>query len=247
MANNPITGIAYFLSGINLITQKGIRHLVVIPFIINSLLFSILIYYLSQEYNVLIEYVRSLLPIWIFGWIDWLFLPIFIISTFIFVFFTFAIVANIISGPFYGLIAEAVEYKLTGKFPNNKQQSLLNIITGILPIIWDEILKILYYLLRLLPILILFFIPVINVLFPFIWFIFSAWMLAMGIMSIPMGNHELKFKQQHLMFKSKRLLMLGFGSISLGATLIPFVNIIAMSIAVAGATKIWVREFSKPN
>lgn len=80
---------------------------------------------------------------------------------------------------------------------------------------------------------------------PILWMIFTAWMLALEYTSFPMGNHGLLFSQQRDRLRKKRLTVLGFGGATLLMTLIPVVNFLAMPVAVAGATALWVEQFEK--
>ena len=54
----------------------------------------------------------------------------------------------------------------------------------------------LYFLLRAIPLLLLFFIPVVNIAAPFIWAAFGAWMLALQYLDYPLGNHGIDFSEQ---------------------------------------------------
>ncbi|MBE9526334.1 MAG: EI24 domain-containing protein, partial [Proteobacteria bacterium] len=63
-------------------------------------------------------------------------------------------------------------------------------------------------------------------------------------MDYPMGNHKLKFSEQRTLQKKKRFFSLGFGGVTMGASMIPFVNFIIMPTAVIAATMIWVDQYS---
>lgn len=95
---------------------------------------------------------------------------------------------------------------------------------------------------RALPLGLLFLIPGINVAAPFIWALFSAWMLAIEYLDYPMANHALHFATQRRILRGNRLLAYGFGGGTLLLTMIPVLNFIAMPAAVAGATALWVEE-----
>ena len=59
-----------------------------------------------------------------------------------------------------------------------------------------------------------------------------------------MGNHGYKGKAQRRMLAQKRLMALGFGSTILIIMFIPFINFLVLPVAVAGATRFWVGEFT---
>ncbi len=240
---NPLSGFGYFLSGFALITHKKIRPYVFIPLGINIILFAALIYYGYTQMNLLALTFTQRLPDWL-SWLHWLLLPIFILSVAMLVFFTFALFANIIAAPFNPLLSAAVEEHLSGKKPP-KNTAKDNLFVSILKSVGEEIYKLLYNLSRLIPVLILFLIPLVQLAAPFVMFLLSAWLMALQYADFPMGNHGLSFKEQRELLRGRRLLSLSFGATTLGATLIPGLNLLAMPVAVAGVTKMWVKEFAQ--
>ena len=59
-----------------------------------------------------------------------------------------------------------------------------------------------------------------------------------------MGNHKVKFSEQRRLQRKNRLFSLGFGGVTMGASMIPLVNFIVMPTAVIAATMIWVEQYS---
>ena len=163
--------------------------------------------------------------------------PLFALSALLIGFFTFSMVANLIASPFNNLLAQRVEEHLTGN-KLSAQETELNFADSIR----NEIRKITYFIIRALPILVLFIIPVINVAAPFIWFFFSAWMLTIQYADFTMANHNLAFDEQKRRLGKRRLASLGFGSVVSLMTMIPIVNFFAMPCAVAGGCKMWVED-----
>jgi len=231
-------GFKCLLSGFKLILKPGVRLYVLIPLLINSLLFAGAIYYGANSLSSLID---GLLAQWQWlEWLTWLLWPIFVIVALTIVFFCFSIVANLIGAPFNGFLAEAVEKEITGQeIPSANNQSLSKII---IVSIKAEFQKLLYFAIRALPLLILFIIPMVNVAAPLIWFLFAAWMLTLEYGDYPMGNHEIAFKQQREKVAANRQLAFGFGSGVMLLTMIPVVNFLAMPVAVAGATRMYVEH-----
>ena len=120
-------GFNYLLSGFKLILQPGVRLYVVIPLLINSLLFAGVIIYGATSLN---ELISSLLAQWQWlEWLTWLLWPIFVIVALTIVFFGFSIIANLIGAPFNGFLAAAVERSLTGnEIMSENEQALLQVI-----------------------------------------------------------------------------------------------------------------------
>ncbi len=231
-------GFKYLLSGFKLILKPGIRFYVLIPLLINTLLFAGAIVYGA---NTLSDLIDGLLAQWQWlEWLTWLLWPIFVIVALTIVFFCFSIIANLIGAPFNGFLAEAVERTLTGKEVKSENNQSLPIIISVA--IKSEFQKFMYFIIRALPLLILFIIPMVNVAAPLVWFLFSAWMFAIEYGDYPMGNHGIVFKQQREKFALNRQLSFGFGSGVMLITMIPVINFLAMPVAVAGATRMFVEH-----
>jgi CysZ protein len=231
-------GFNFLLSGFKLILKPGVRVHVLIPLLINSLLFAGAIIYGANTLN---DLINSLLAQWQWlEWLTWLLWPIFAIVALAIVFFCFSIIANLIGAPFNGFLSAAVERYLIGnEMETENNQALAKVV---ILAIKSEFQKFLYFIIRAIPLLILFIIPVVNVAAPFIWFLFTAWMLAIEYGDYPMGNHDIDFKQQREKLRLNRQLAFGFGSGVLLLTMIPVVNFLAMPVAVAGATRLFVES-----
>ena len=173
------------------------------------------------------------------GWLSyfrWLLWPLFALSFLMVVFYTFTVVANLLAAPFNSRLSARVEELLTGTRPPEGDGSIA---AEILPALLMELRKLFYFLLRAIPLLILFLIPVVNVAAPFLWFAFSAWFLTIEYMDYPMGNHGLRLRQQFAELRKARLTALGFGSALMLLMMVPVLNFAAMPAAVAGATALW--------
>jgi len=243
MLGQPIIGASALLQGLKLIVTPGLRRFVAIPLTINILLFSLSIWVLVQQFTPLVEKWISYLPDWL-QWLEWFFWIIFAVAAILLVFYTFSILANLIAAPFNALLAEAVEKHLTGEaLPSSS--SLIAVLKDIPSALFDELRKIGYFLLFAIPLLILFWIPLLNLAAPLLWALFSAWMMAVEYCDYPMGNHGLRFAEQRRRLRQRKLLSLGFGGATLFATMIPLFNFLVMPAAVAGATSLWVGQLKK--
>ena len=240
MKNNPISGAMYFLRGVRLIFAPGIRAYVAVPLAVNIILFSALIYYGTGQFQGLLDW---LLPGWL-EWLQWILLPLFVIVALFIVFFTFSLVGNLIAAPFNGLLAEAVECRVTGA--SLPQGSWKKMITELGRTLGSELRKLVYVVMWGVPALLLFVIPGVNVAAPFIWILFGAWMMAISFVDYPMGNHGLSFPDQRRVLRERRYLALGFGGAVMCALAIPVVNFVVIPAAVAGATILWVERLSQP-
>jgi len=75
-----------------------------------------------------------------------------------------------------------------------------------------------------------------------LWFVFSAWMMAMQYIDYPMDNHRTTFDDMRKYLKTHRGISFGFGCAVMIAAMIPGVNFFVMPAAVAGATLMWVEN-----
>lgn len=245
MVSQTLVGASYLLQGLHLIHRPGLRRYTYIPLTINLLLFTALIWLSAAQFSTLMD---TLLPNnkWL-DWLSWLLWPLFAVAMAVLVFFIFSMIANLIGAPFNGLLAKAVEQQLTSEEINGSSiGTWKDLAREIFPAIWMELNKIGYFILRAIPLLILFLIPGLNIIAPFLWFAFSAWILTLEYMDYPMGNHGITFPEQRRRLQQHRALGLGFGGATMLANSIPLVNFLVMPTAVAGATALWV-EHLKPR
>ncbi len=217
-----------------MLTRPGLRRYLLAPVAINIVVFVIIGWIGFSQFDSLLN---TFLPesSWL-SFLRWLLWPLFALSVLLITFYTFTAVANLIAAPFNSLLSAKVEELLTGNKPPESRRTLQQLI---LPTIQSELRKLGYFLLRAIPLLLLFVIPGINLLAPFLWLLFSAWFLAIEYADYPLGNHGLDFRSQHDRLKQTRLAALGFGG---GVTLlmmIPILNFAAMPAAVVGATRLW--------
>ena len=243
--NNPISGALYLFKGFKLIRQPGIRQFVIIPLMINTLLFAIAGYLLMGWFGGFIDELVMGLPEWA-QWLEWLIWPLVAAALLLLVYFTFTIVANFISAPFNGVLSESVETHITG-IKKEDDSPWHTAITGIIPALKEEGRKLFYSLTRSLPFLILFFIPVVNLVAMPLWLLFGAWMLAIQYCDYPMANHNIEFNNQRALLKQRRFLAMGFGGAVLIGLMIPIVNFFVLPCAVAGATAMYLDHYKKLN
>lgn len=231
-------GAAYLVRGLQLIREPGIRLYAVIPLAINAVLFLGLLVYLAMRIDVWVNAVTPELPDWL-QWLHWLIWLVAAVSAFVLSFFAVSLVANLIAAPFNEALAERVEHFLAGE---REEQTTSRWFHSVLEAITNEARKLAYFILRAVPLLLLYLIPGVNAAAPFLWLLFSAWMLAVEYTDYPMGNNGLGFATQRRVLSRHRGLSLGFGGAVLGLTAVPMLNVIIMPAAVAGATALWVDQ-----
>jgi CysZ protein len=233
-----VSGPRYLLDGFRLLRKPGLRRFVAVPVAINVLLFGGLVGLAYDWVENSAHYLVSGLPDWL-HWLSYLVVPVFVVASLIVIFYGFSVVANLIAAPFNGLLAEAVEYHLTGR---QLQADWGQVARDILPGIFSELRKLLYFALRAVPLLLLMLVPVVNMAASLLWVLFSAWMMTVQYMDYPMANHSLFFGEQRARLRKRPLLAWSFGGAVMLVTLVPLLNFFVMPAAVAGATVLGVRE-----
>lgn len=231
----------YLLNGFRLINQPGVRRFAYIPIFINTLLFIAAIWLgISQFDSWMTTFTPQWLPDWLVTALMWIIWPLFAILIAVVVFFTFTVLANLIAAPFNGLLAEAVELQLSGGKP--PEQQLVQLIADTPRMIWNELRKLGYFAKWMVPMLLISWIPGLNLFAPLLWIAFSSWTLALDYHDYPLGNHLMGFKKQRSLLGKNRTLAMGFGATTLIATMIPVVNFLVIPAATAGATKLFVER-----
>jgi len=239
-----LTGTYYFLKGLMLITKPGIRVWIIFPLLINVLLFSILGYYIWLFFPVILNTATISLPslTWIFTIVRWIMLPLFIVFAMLTLSFIFMFVGNLISEPFNGALSRAVEKHITGHKVEVSSEPILRIIISF---IGEKLEKLWYYFKWIILLLLISFIPIINIISPILWFLFAAWIAALEYADPVLANHGYSVPIQRKLLAKKPMLTLGFGSSILIAMFIPIINFFVMPAAIAGATCMWLQQFDE--
>lgn len=231
-------GIGYALAGLRLVLRPGLRAYVFVPVLVNLVVLSLAVWGGTVLFETLLD---RFVPQG--GWLSylrWLLWPLFALSVALTVIYGFTALANLIAAPFNSLLAEKVAQILGGTLP--APVSWRQVLVDLPRTLGSEARKLLYFLVRAVPLLLLFLIPGLNLAAPFLWLLFSAWFLALEYSDYPLGNRRLGFTEQRALLRRNRLAALGFGAGVTLLTLIPVVNLAAMPAGVAGATLLTLRE-----
>ena len=240
MINDITTGIQALARALSLIRQPGIRRYVILPLLINLLIFGGLIWFGYNQFAPLVQWMMSYVPGFLdfLRWLIWLFFGVLAAIT---VFFTFTPVANIIAAPFNALMAEKLEMHLTG----SAISSNVSFARMAVDAIRSQLGKLFYILLWALGLFLVTLIPLVNLAAPVLWFVFGSWLLSLEYFDYPMGNHDVGFAEEKKRLAARRGISLGFGGAMMVMTSIPVINFIAMPLGVAAATLLWVEQLQK--
>ncbi|MDC9720487.1 MAG: sulfate transporter CysZ [Gammaproteobacteria bacterium] len=239
-----VSGLGYLLQGARLLTQPGLRLFVLLPLLVNMLLFALGLGLLISLVGGWMSSFVTWLPEWL-GGITWLLWLLFSLLFAMAVFFGFSLLANFIAAPFNGLLAEKVQLHLTGQ--DLGAASFGSIVASIPRTVGREISKLTYYLPRVFLLVVLTLIPGINVITPWLWLLFGAWMMAIQYVDYPMDNNGVSFRHMKRGLSQQKLLHLGYGGGVSILLMVPILNFFVMPIAVAGATALYVAEHDALN
>jgi CysZ protein len=78
-----------------------------------------------------------------------------------------------------------------------------------------------------------------------LWFLFSAWMMAVQYCDYAFDNHKVSFREMKHVLQANRSQSFSFGITVSVFSLIPIVNFLVMPVAVCGATALWVDELKE--
>jgi len=155
----------------------------------------------------------------------------------------FTLGVQLIAAPFMGFLAEKVDIRATGRPMPEESIPAMTV-----RVFKRELRKTWYWLWRavliLFVVLVIYFIPVVNVLASTVWFLWSGWLLGMQYIDFAADNRQVPFTVMLERLKTKRWMVLTFGSVVLGLTMLPLVNLVIMPVAVIAGTLIWVNELA---
>ncbi|GAA5523989.1 sulfate transporter CysZ [Microbulbifer aestuariivivens] len=264
MTSNPAHGVDALLGGARLLTRRELRPFIIMPLLINLVLFVALTILMLSQISGLADYLSSLLthsPVntedmswwraimakgaaWAaaaFQWLAWL-IAIAVVALFLFVYgYAFGIITNIIAAPFNGLLAEKVEELLTGRAPAAEPLHAM-----VWRTIGRELRKLVYFLGWGLVIFVLAMLTSWTVFIPAILgALWGAWCMAIQYVDYPLDNHQRPFDELKSVLLRRKFTSLGFGGAVMLAKMVPVLNIFVMPAAVAGGTLLWVERLRR--
>ncbi|MGX2970370.1 sulfate transporter CysZ [Ursidibacter sp. B-7004-1] len=231
-------GFHYFIYGWRLLLQRQLMPFVVLPVIINTILMVGLIWLFFANIGGLLD---AMLPSWL-EWLSFILIPLIFLMIIVLFYFAFTTLANFIAAPFNALLAEKVEQQLTGeKLTEMSMAELLKDVPRMLKREWQ---KMWYSIPRLLALFLLGFVPVLGqTIVPVLTFMFGAWLLAIQYCDYPFDNHKISFARMRNALGQRRIMNFTFGSLVSLFMMVPFLNLVAMPVAVCGASAMWVKEY----
>ncbi len=239
---NLFKGISYpFISITYFFKYPKLISLSIIPFLINLLLYTIIL--LSSLYFVKPRLV-SLSGLNndpnILNYFFYIFLSIIVFLILIIIcYIVFSILSGIITGPFNEHISQYIEEKITNQIIVVQHGFIKDIFISLK----SEISKIIFYLIVIIILFIIGFIPIIGLIFSLLFlFLFNCFYSALDFLDYPMARKNYKLKQKIKSIKSKPSLSFGFGFIASLILVIPFINVLLKPIFVVSGTLLYFKE-----
>lgn len=237
MLKEIFKGAHFLLHGARLIFSRELRHFIVIPLVINILLFAAFIAFIAVYFSHYINDFTQSYPAWLMTLLGWLFWLIFWMAGFLLTTFLFTVLTNIIGSPFYGLLAEKTERIFCN--PITLSHTSISFWKVFMRTLSREALKLLYFLPWLLLCLGLFLFPLTFPVAPFLWWIVLSWIAAIQYVDYAADNQHISLKTAIQHFKKSPLVVFGFGAAVTLCMTIPGANLIVPPAAVVGGTLLW--------
>ncbi|MGB2065462.1 Protein CysZ [Marinomonas gallaica] len=243
MITHPFAAVGAYIQAFPLLLSSRLRLFLLAPIVANIALM-VLLYTVALSYmSVAVDEMMGYIPDWM-SFLNWLFYLLLNIAIGLMMFYSFSVGVNILAAPFMAFLAEKVEEQQTGKeFDEDMSFTGLMAITG--RSLKREMQKLGYFLPRFIALLLLSFIPVVNIVTSVLIVLFSAWMLSLQYMDYAFDNNKVSFPEMRASLREKPLLCWTFGFIVMFGVTIPFLNLFVMPIAVVAATLLWIKVFSE--
>jgi CysZ protein len=244
--DNHRSGASYFFQGFELIKTKGLKRFVLVPLVINLLLFSSAFYFLLDYIQLSVNHIISIVPQWMsfikdaLSYILW---PIAIITVLLLFALIFGTLANWIAAPFNGFLSEKVERYLSGEEMGD--EGLLDALKDTPRALAREFSKLVYFIPRAIGfLLIFFFVPLFG---QIIWFLFTAWMMAVQYVDYPFDNHKADFRLTRDSLRQGKSRAFSFGIMVNIFSFIPVINFMVIPISICGATAMYADHFKQKS
>lgn len=236
--SQAVSGFHYFIYGWRLLLQRRLMPFVVLPVVINAIVMIGLVWLFFANVG---GWLDAMLPSWL-DWLSFVLIPLIFLMILVIFYFTFTTLANFVSAPFNALLAEKVEQQLTGE--NLTEMTMAEMLKDVPRMLKREWQKMWYSIPRLLALFLLGFVPVLGqTVVPVLTFIFGAWLLAIQYCDYPFDNHKISFARMRNALAQRRTMNFTFGALVSLFTMVPFLNLVAMPVAVCGASAMWVKEY----
>jgi CysZ protein len=215
---------------------------IVVPFLINTLVFTGAVY-LGLDFfgSTVVEYIPQG-DAWYWSVLYWFLWVVAVLLTAVLVFFSFTVVGNLLASPFNDLLSERTEEVLSGAV-NEEPFVLSRFIRDALQTILMEAKKMWIFVVVMVLILPLNLLPGVgNSIYTFLAISLTLFFLCFEYLSFVMVRKRQFFREQKNYIFARKFLMLGFSCGVMAVLAIPFFQLLCIPLAVIGATRLWCEE-----
>lgn len=233
-------GISYPLRAVKLFRQQpGLLRYLIIPFLINLLVFSTTVYFGLDLFQGMLETYAPGTEVWygvILYYLAWM---VALLLTTVVVFFAFTVIGNLIASPFNELLSEKTEVYVSG-IANGERFSLSRFWQESRHALFVEIKKMTVFVVGMALLFGINFIPGIgSLIYAVLAPAFTLFFLVIEYMAFVLMRKQLSFAEQRRYIFKRPILMLGYACGVFIVLAIPFVQFFSIPLAVVGATLLW--------
>ncbi len=240
-------GFSYpFRAGHFLISHPRLYPYVLIPFLINLVVFSFAVWLGLDFYKSTVQAMIPIEEAWYWSMLYYFLWLVALLATALMVFFLFAIVGNLIASPFNEILSEKTEMMLTG-VRNNESFRLGQFLRESVHTLFDELVKISAFVFGMVLLFLLLLLPAVGpVLYSILSLLWTALFLVVEYTGYIFSRHQLVFKDQRQFIQQQKLSSIGFGIGALCLLAIPFLQFFTIPLGVIGAVHFW-RDSTLPQ
>ncbi len=221
------TGVRCFLDGASAAFGRPLRGYVLLPGLVSFLVVVGGLVWALSYVTDFSAYLQRTLGAWP-EFLQWVVEPLlYLIGIFVGA-WSFGFLAIVIGSPFLGNLSARVDTDLPEDGPGWLQVALATLAR--------EGRKLLYSVPRLIGLLILGFIPVLNLIAPVLWVLLGAWLMAVQFCDFPFENRHQPFQDTRATLRNHRGAALGFGACVTLAMAVPVLNFMVPPVATIGGT-----------
>lgn len=215
---------------------------ILIPFLINAIVFSAAVY-LGLDFfgSTVVEYIPHG-DAWYWSVLYWLLWVVAVLLTAVLVFFSFTVVGNLLASPFNDLLSERTEEMLSGA-RNEESFTLSKFLKDALQTILMEAKKMWIFVVIMVLILPLNLLPGVgNAVYTILAIGLTLFFLCFEYLGFVMVRKRQFFREQKNYIFGRKFLMLGFSCGVMAILAIPFFQLLCIPLAVIAATRLWCEE-----
>lgn len=215
---------------------------ILVPFLINALVFSGAVYLgLGFFDTTVVGYIPEG-DAWYWSVLYWLLWMVAVLLTAVLVFFSFTVVGNLLASPFNDLLSERTEEVLSGS-SNDEPFSVSRFLNDALKTMLMEAKKMSLFVVVMLLILPLNLIPGLgNSAYTVLAVGLTLFFLCFEYLGFVLVRKRQFFREQKSYIFARKFLMLGFSCGVMALLAIPFAQLLCIPLAVIGITRLWCEE-----